>query len=82
MANITHYTRLETRPRDNNFTYTLAAQIRDPAVMPRIHGIGEIAAGPRMAVDAFLDRHHRIEVARRHAAIERKDIELRAHLCS
>jgi hypothetical protein len=45
MANITHYTRLETRPRDNNFTYTLAAQIRDPLwFLSRQWQIGEFSA--------------------------------------
>lgn len=45
MANITHYSRLEPRPRDNDFTYTLAAQIRDPLwFLSRQWQIGEFAA--------------------------------------
>jgi hypothetical protein len=30
MAEVTFYNRLEPRPRDNDFTYTLAAPVRDP----------------------------------------------------
>jgi hypothetical protein len=45
MANITHYSRLEPRPRDNDFSYTLAAQIRDPLwFLSRQWQMGEFAA--------------------------------------
>lgn len=45
MAEITYYSRLEPRPRDNDFTYTLAAPVRDPLwFLSRQWQIGEFSA--------------------------------------
>ena len=45
MADLTYYSRLEPRPRDNDFTYTLSAPIRDPLwFLCRQWQMGEFAA--------------------------------------
>ena len=45
MADITYYSRLEPRPRDNDFTFTLAAPVRDPLwFLSRQWQMGEFVA--------------------------------------